>query len=276
MSKRFFAVGGDRRQTVLAALLAREGRVWCRGVPERPDELPEGPVDVLILPCPAFSAPGLIRTEAGGLPPAALKDYVNEKTKIVGGALASGNGALSELPAASVTDLLLDPAVCLENARLTAEACLVHVMQSTERSLYGRRCLVLGYGRIGACLSRLLRELGAQVVILARSPAQRALARTNGLEASAFDQPLPPAELVFNTVPAPALPGAALASLGAQTLWVELASKPGGLPEGFAPAFRVLGANNLPGRILPVSAAEALYRGILRLLRESADREVRE
>ena len=53
-----------------------------------------------------------------------------------------------------------------------------------------------------------------------------------------------------------------LEALGADCLWVELASSPGGLPQGWKPVFSVLHAASLPGHRLPRSAAAALLEGI--------------
>ena len=49
---------------------------------------------------------------------------------------------------------------------------------------------------------------------------------------------------------------------------MELASAPGGLPEGRAGSLRVLPANSLPGRRLPRSAAAVLLEGILKMEEE--------
>ena len=74
--------------------------------------------------------------------------------------------------------------------------------------------------------------------------------------------------MIFNTVPAPALSPGALAALGPDCLWVELASAPGGLPADFHPGFPVLPANSLPGRRLPRSAAAVLLEGITKKERD--------
>ena len=75
-------------------------------------------------------------------------------------------------------------------------------------------------------------------------------------------------DVIFNTVPAPALSPGALAALGPDCLWVELASAPGGLPADFHPGFPVLPANSLPGRRLPRSAAAVLLEGITKKERD--------
>ena len=62
MNKTFGVIGGDRRQTELAALLRADGRtVWTYGVGEDP-ELPEqaAAADVVILPLPLCREPGLL------------------------------------------------------------------------------------------------------------------------------------------------------------------------------------------------------------------------
>ena len=102
--------------------------------------------------------------------------------------------------------------------------------------------------------------LGAEVTVYARSEAQRALAECLGCRAleSLPDKP-EGYSILFNTVPAPLLPGAAEGALN-----IELASAPG----GFRDASGVVIARGLPGKAAPLSAAEALLGPILAIIRE--------
>ena len=170
-------------------------------------------------------------------------------------------------PGPAFTNILLaDEITVTQNAALTAQAAVILTQTHTKSSLFQKPCLILGWGRIAKALARLLSGWGAQVTVLARSPAARAEADSWGLAALRPDEKPGPFSFVFNTVPAQVLVGEALESLGPDCLWVELASRPYGLcPEDRA-RVRQLFAGNLPGRILPVSAAEILYRGIRRQL----------
>ena len=102
--------------------------------------------------------------------------------------------------------------------------------------------------------------LGAEVTVYARSEAQRALAECLGCRAleSLPDKP-EGYSILFNTVPAPLLPGAADGALN-----IELASAPG----GFRDASGVVIARGPPGKAAPLSAAEALLGPILAIIRE--------
>ena len=262
METTYLLVGGDRRQFWLSRLLVSRGRVFLRAVPGLEDSLPPAPADVLILPTPCLDRRGLLRTAGEGLEPGTLAGLIDAHTRVYGGALPTDLKA--RLPGCGpVTDLLADPAVAAANGRLTAEAAAALVSERLEGSLFGLRCLVLGYGRVGKPLAALLESLHARVTVAARRPGVRAEAAQRGFGTLDFPELGAPWDLVFNTVPAPALSEAALQALGADCLWVELASAPGGLPEGWRPAFPVLPANSLPGRRLPRSAAAVLLEGIL-------------
>ena len=260
MGKRILVVGGDRRQTFLARRLEALGEVETLAVPDCPDTAGTGPADLLILPCPSFDAAGRLRA-GEGLRPESLLPRVGPETRCFGGALAGRRGLLP--PALrKALDLLADPTVAAGNGALTAEAALALTLLRTEDSLQGKACLVLGWGRIGKPLSRLLEAAGAAVTVCVRRDEVRAEAAGFGLRSvlvpalsGAFDR-------VFNTVPAPVLTPAQLAGLGPDCLWIELASAPGGLDP--AAPLALLPAGGLPGRLTPKAAAEILYRGILR------------
>ncbi|MBO4419148.1 MAG: hypothetical protein J5789_04930 [Oscillospiraceae bacterium] len=259
----YLLVGGDRRQFWLSRLLVPRGSVFTLGVPGLEDCLPDCPADVLILPTPCLTARGRLRGMGEGLDPAVLSGLFDGHTRIYGGAVPEG--LRNKLPGCgSVTDLLLDPAVKAANGRLTAEAAVELTADRLESSLFGLSCLVLGYGCVAKPLAALLLSRHARVTVAARRVSARAEAIQSGCDACDFIHVPPSPGVVFNTVPAAALPREGLNELGPDCLWVELASAPGGLPLGYEPRFDLLRANSLPGRRLPRSAAAVLLEGILR------------
>lgn len=264
MEKRILAVGGDRRQTLLARRLTALGRVDTLLVPELPDSADGGPYDLLILPCPSLDENGMLRGPEP-LDPAALLSRIGPETRCYGGGLA---GRRDRLPGMlqQAADLLADPQTAAANGRLTAEAAAALTLLHTEDSLAGQRCLVLGWGWIGRPLSLLLRNGGAQVRVAVRRTEAAAQAEGLGLEACVLPEFRGSCSIVFNTVPAPVLTEAQLRGLGS-CLWVELASAPYGLPQEVPAGIRLLPAGGLPGKYLPRAAAEILYQGILRLER---------
>ncbi len=245
----FLLIGEDLRQRYLAELLRQDHAVSFFGQCCAPD--------AIVLPCPSFDAAGTLRAAC---PLSAVLKTAKPATTVF---CCGGKQFLQgcELP---VVDLLADETVALRNARLTAEATLSAVTEACGDSLYGRRCLIVGYGRIGAYLARLLAALCAECTVAARRQESRTLAGGFGFRTTTFEgTDLSSFDFVFNTVPAQVFSHAALAALPQESTWVELASSPGGLPQGEF-AFCVLPAGGLPGKYLPCAAARILYDAITR------------
>ena len=224
---------GDARQEALGRLLTEAGEEVCPYVPgER--------ADAWLFPLPTGNHPALKALEPGSLCLTAL--------------------AAGEHPGLRLRDYYDREDVLLRNAAITAEGAITLAMERREQTLLGSRVLILGFGRIARALAPRLRALGAEVTVYARSEAQRALAECLGCRAleSLPDKP-EGYSILFNTVPAPLLPGAAEGALN-----IELASAPG----GFRDASGVVIARGLPGKAAPLSAAEALLGPILAIIRE--------
>ena len=224
---------GDARQEALGRLLTEAGEEVCPYIPgER--------ADAWLFPLPTGNHPALKALEPGSLCLTAL--------------------AAGEHPGLRLRDYYDREDVLLRNAAITAEGAITLAMERREQTLLGSRVLILGFGRIARALAPRLRALGAEVTVYARSEAQRALAECLGCRAleSLPDKP-EGYSILFNTVPAPLLPGAAEGALN-----IELASAPG----GFWDASGVVIARGLPGKAAPLSAAEALLGPILAIIRE--------
>ena len=224
---------GDARQEALGRLLAETGEEVCPYVPvER--------ADAWLFPLPTGNHPVLKALEPGSLCLTAL--------------------AAGEHPGLRLRDYYDREDVLLRNAAITAEGAIALAMERREQTLLGSRVLILGFGRIARALAPRLRALGAEVTVYARSEAQRALAECLGCRALESLPEKPEGySILFNTVPAPLLPGAAEGALN-----IELASAPG----GFRDASGVVIARGLPGKAAPLSAAEALLGPILAIIRE--------
>lgn len=259
---RLLLLGGDTRQTFLAEQLGTRFAVGTLGVPALADT-PMEDYTHLVLPCPAFTPRGDLRGQRA-LPFSAVETRLRPGITVFCGKPGAQTARL-QAGGAQVADLLADETAAWENARLTAEGAVRLALE--QGSLPGKACAVIGYGRIGRLLACLLWRMGAQVTVAARKPADRAMAAALGLNAVRPDDGLPETTaLVFNTAPAQALPSGELAALEPDCVWVELASAPGGLPDGPAFAFQRLDAGGLPGRFFPRDAAQVLCRAILRHL----------
>lgn len=192
-----------------------------------------------------------------------------------------------------VTDYYDREVLRLRNAYITAEAALMTAMELTDRTLRDTSVAVLGYGRIGKYLARLLRALGADVTVCARreetlfeaaAEGCRPLLVTvsdpmSGMALLCRDHPI-----LFNTVPAHILPRDLLMGLQPDTILIDLASAPFGVSDDHVReaaaqnGLRYLRAPSLPGSYAPRDAGRAIAECILEIIsrRDSPDETNRE
>lgn len=188
---------------------------------------------------------------------AALNQFLPSLSKdviLIGGKLPAA------LPYAKI-DLLEDDFYLEENAAVTAECALRVAFAKLPCTLRNANVLIIGWGRIGKHLSRLLAALGANVSVCSRSIPHQAEIASLGLscvdrKATTFSK----FRVAFNTAPGVVIPRA----LPSDILKIELASKPGFLNTDVIPA------NGLPGRFAPESSGALIARTILRKCEEEA------
>ena len=177
-------------------------------------------------------------------------DTLPENVVIVGGNLHC-------LPGYQVLDLLKDPVYLEENAAITARCAPLLV----DVDWPGTSVLILGFGRIGKHLARILTEQGAAVTVAARKETDRALAEKTGYSSLPISQAqgaLPTFKVVFNTVPT-----MILSTAGApDCIPVELASKPGMVGN------RIIDGRGLPGKYAPEASGALIARRFLALVKE--------
>ncbi|HEX6971300.1 MAG TPA: dipicolinate synthase subunit DpsA, partial [Limnochordia bacterium] len=167
--------------------------------------------------------------------------------------------------------------IAILNSIPTAEGAIWRAMAERETTIHGSACAVLGFGRCGVTLARMLHCLGADVTVAARNPAQLARAYEMGIGAIALHDLgalLPSVDIVFNTIPAMVLTPPLLSRLPAGALVIDIATAPGGTDFAAAAklgvrAFLELG---IPGRIAPRTAGEILARTVPRLIAEALTR----
>ena len=205
-----------------------------------------------------------------------------------------------------VVDYYTLETVQIPNARITAEAAVMTAMELTDTTLLGSRMAVIGYGRIGQFLARLLLSLGSSVTVCARREESLAFARGDGCTSlsmpdhtekrggSALLALAHGYDVIFNTVPAAVLDRQMLEETDPHTLILDLASAPGGVdPEAAAllasgggnetsdcqadvpdrlsalpwsACLRIVRAPSLPGRYAPATAGQVLADAILPLI----------
>lgn len=187
-------------------------------------------------------------------------EMLNECTldhTVIGGNLDFLNERVARL------DLLKDPAYLAQNAAITAEAALGLILRQLRCAVTRANILVLGWGRIGKCLTHQLHHLNADVTVCARSSADRAMLQALGYRS------ITPAEIprglgryhcIVNTAPGPLLCEDHAHAIRPDALKLELAS---GI---WLPGSDVVVAHGLPAKLKPDASGALIARTVANYL----------
>lgn len=212
----------------------------------------------LLMDVPSFREDG--RLKSGGDLSDLLAHLPNGIT------LIGGNLPADLFPGYPKMDLLKDETYQYENAALTAECALRIVGEKVSFSLRNAPVLVIGWGRIGKHLARLLSAYGAEVSVLSRTPAHLAEAASFGISGISREQLMGKAgnyRIFFNTSPGVMI-SKEIAEKFDNCLKIDLASRPG------IEADDVIPARGLPGIHVPESSGALIAKTILRILEGGA------
>ncbi len=279
-------LGGDARQSFLAAMLAQRGfecAVWGAGEGDigkavrcRDVKCALSGASAVILPLPASSDGSTVNCPL---------DNVDKKLKlaclldncicpIFGGKLGETFLNLAKEKGRRVIDYFDSESLQIRNAVPTAEGAISIAMQHMKKTVFGCCAAVVGYGRIGKMLACLLSKLGADVTVAARNYRQLAEASSFGARTVRIgtDTPfcglegiLQGFDVIFNTVPCRLFDEKAVAELSANTLLIDLASVPGGVDFLAAKerGIDAVWALSLPGKYAPESAGSIIGETLL-------------
>lgn len=161
--------------------------------------------------------------------------------------------------------------VAILNAIPSAEGAIQIAMEKLPITIHDSNSFVLGFGRLGKTLARMLRGIGARVTVVARKRSDLARAFEMGYRPLVFtrlQQHVVEADIVFNTVPALVLDEKILMAMKKDVLIVDLAAAPGGTD--FVAANRMginaILAPGLPGIVAPKTGGKILAQVIPQLI----------
>lgn len=278
-------IGGDGRELeVLKGLLAEGAAVRACGCPPAAAEIMGRPQcqtlaeaiagsDVIIAPVPVIAPDGSLYAPQWPEPlflDAAALAGVKPRALLLIGTSTPQLRTLAQERGLRIQEYGDDDELMILRAPTIAEGAIGLTIANTEVSIHDAQVLVVGFGRIGFTLTRLLLNMGAHVRVAARNPVQRARAWELGA------RPLPLEELatavadcdmVFNTVPALVLTRAVLEQMRGDVFVLDIAAAPGGTD---FEAARELGIKALLGRGLgsraPRTAGRSQWQGLRKLI----------
>ena len=217
---------------------------------------PSPDVTHLLLDVPSFDTDGNLRD---GTDLKHLLRMLPKKITIIG-----GNLDWEYLSGYRKMDLLQDPLYLAKNAAITAECALQAAAPYLKTTFADSPALILGWGRIGKCLGKLLSEIGCPVTVAARKESVRAMLNALGCGAVNFSevpQILRQVKILFNTVPDLPL-HSSLLDHWKNGVAIDLASYPGMKGDSVIPA------RGLPGKYAPESSGKLIAETVLRLYKE--------
>ena len=158
------------------------------------------------------------------------------------------------------------------NSIPTAEGAVKIALEEKHSTIYQSKCLVIGYGKIGKILSKILKSMGAYVTVSARKSTDRAWASAEGYKSINISEPqaMYDYDFIFNTVPFILLNENILKNLKKDVLGIDLASPPGGVDKEAALKLDIksIHALAIPGKYFPESSAEIIKSEISSIIKE--------
>lgn len=168
--------------------------------------------------------------------------------------------------------------VAIYNSIPTVEGALMMAIQHTDITIHDSITIVLGLGRVGKSLARVLHAIGAHVRIGVRHTDDMARAFEMGLKPfhmNDLTEEVKDADLIFNTIPHPVIDAQVLNKVPHDVVIIDLASKPGGIDYAYAEkrGIQAILAPSLPGIVAPKTAGNILANAIFQIMSERVKKE---
>lgn len=282
IQRNFAVIGGDMRIVSLAnALYTANHNVTVYGICNNSclkapctADLPQAVynADILILPLPMLSPEGFISMPMCGEKidlPSVLR-LMNGTQILLGGKIPSSAKMLMDIHDIRYIDYFEREDLTVKNAMITAEGAVQTILTAYPKTLCSSKVLLLGFGRIGKFLTKMLSGFGADLTVAGRRDDTKAWVTSLGYKyAKINDEALYRSgfDIVINTVPQMVLGKNRLDALSADCLVLDLASAPGGTDFVYAKTIglKALHALSLPGKTAPFSAGEAIKDTVLNI-----------
>jgi len=170
-------------------------------------------------------------------------------------------------------DLMDYDDLAILNAIPTAEGAIKIAIEKTDTTLCNSNILVLGFGRIGKVLSKMLTGIGANVYCEARKEKDLAQIRAmgyNDVDLNNLDNYLPNADYIFSTIPHMILDKSRLDLVKKDVCIIDLASNPGSVDFEYAKEKNINASLELalPAKVAPKSSAIYFKNKIDKIIQE--------
>ena len=201
-----------------------------------------------------------------------LFNNVKNKKIITGNLTEEIKSCIKEESNNEIIDILKYEDLTVLNAIPTAEGAIQIAMEKSKITLHGSKCLILGFGRIGKILAKMLIGIGADVYCEARKQSDIAWIKSygyNAIDLTELDTYLNDFDFIFNTIPHLILDKDKLSLINKECVLIDLASKPGGIDFDEAKNLKLQTewALALPGKVAPRTSANYIYQIIKSIIK---------
>lgn len=283
MIKNIAVIGGDLRIVKLVGMLKKENYEVNTYALEKTNEINNkantlqeciNGADIVVGPLPLSSNSEYINTPFSDkkITIDELLDNLEGKTFIAGSVKQEVYDKI-EGRDITILDIVKREELAVLNAISTAEGAIQIAINETPKNLHGNNVLVLGFGRIGKVLAKMLDGIGSRVACEARKTTDLAWIKAYGYEPInliELKENLSRFDIIINTIPYVVLDRGMLEEVKQDALIIDLASNPGGVDRD---AIKELGikfnwALSLPGKVSPVTSAEFMKETLINMFKE--------
>ncbi len=282
----FSVLGGDMRQVHLMNILFDSGHdvkaLGFESLENKRIKLYENlcsnffDCHVLILPIPYKNKAGKLNIKQASMIISLkeIEEYLEiNKPWVILGKADKEFEQFARIKDLNYLDITQEESFAILNAIPTAEGAIQRAMEMTDITIHGSKVLVLGYGRIGKSLSRMLKGIGAKVTVEARKDEDLSWIIENGykpVHLKDLERVLPYQDIIFNTIPHLILDKEKLTKINKKAVIIDVSSYPGGVDFDAAKEMGIKTSLDLglPGIVAPRTSAEIIYKIMMGYLQE--------
>lgn len=202
-----------------------------------------------------------------------LNEMANKNKMFLAGQLSEKTISMIQERNINYIDLLKREELVVLNTIATAEGAIQITMENTQKTIHGSNILIMGFGRVGKVLAKMLDGIGAKVSCEARKNSDIAWIKAYGytpLHLSELENELGNYDIIINTIPFQILDENRLRYIKKDCTIVDLSSNPGGVDRRAARelGIKLIWALSLPGKVAPMTSAEFIKETLYHILKE--------
>ncbi|NLK68543.1 MAG: dipicolinate synthase subunit DpsA [Clostridiaceae bacterium] len=282
---RYLIIGGDMRSFYLSELLKKEyHRVEIYGFDKKKNiqnkKLTQiTDCDIVVCGIPLMSPHGFVNMPYSeeNLPINSLIEMIPKTTLFIAGKIGVETRQTLKNKGIFYVDLLDREEMAVLNAIPAAEGAVGLIINSIPKTIHNSRILILGYGRIGKVLARILAGFNAEVWVGARKFPDLSWIETCGyrpVHLNDLERYVSDMNVIINTIPHQYITPDILDKVRSDSYLLDLASIPGGIDFEYAKklGLKTDWALSLPGKVAPLTAAEIIKKTIDNALVEGSNK----